>query len=473
MQLNYSGSGTIFFKDQEYRCDLYKNTEEGGTMVKISIPKRFAGYLELPLKFDKIAGKLSNGFQFILLKCDRCKMVNLISEERSEYSYTAEYMLNGIGKEYLDVNFSKVSYGITNIIPWGGISEYCITDECKMGYSEEKEIELYKDESMQVKYKVSGSFLPCIENDLLKEEIILRQYGSICIQFSEERPLEEYTEELMKIKRLIELSSLKRIYIEEIWGWNSQICDIYDSDSKFERPIKIDAIYINKREAEKDKIDKSDIWRFITLTELRENNSFNYYFEKYKKLEPIIELYMELFRKGEISGRRMFLNLVQALETYHSRFTTNDLEGFKWRVDNEILKDRPEEGKERERKLLMANSRKFVTLESRLADLLIAEFQIYFDTGNIKREEFPSVIARTRNYYIHYDEKIKEKGLVLNDEEITIYNKTLVFILEYYLLLELGFQDVKKLNEKLIGRWGHVSDKLRIQHAVENLERAE
>ena len=140
MQLNYSGSGTIFFKDQEYRCDLYKNTEEGGTMVKISIPKRFAGYLELPLKFDKIAGKLSNGFQFILLKCDRCKMVNLISEERSEYSYTAEYMLNGIGKEYLDVNFSKVSYGITNIIPWGGISEYCITDECKMGYSEEKEI---------------------------------------------------------------------------------------------------------------------------------------------------------------------------------------------------------------------------------------------------------------------------------------------------------------------------------------------
>lgn len=159
MQLNYSGSGTIFFKDQEYRCDLYKNTEEGGTMVKISIPKRFAGYLELPLKFDKIAGKLSNGFQFILLKCDRCKMVNLISEERSEYSYTAEYMLNGIGKEYLDVNFSKVSYGITNIIPWGGISEYCITDECKMGYSEEKEIELYKDESMQVKERIESEIM--------------------------------------------------------------------------------------------------------------------------------------------------------------------------------------------------------------------------------------------------------------------------------------------------------------------------
>ena len=299
MQLNYSGSGTIFFKDQEYRCDLYKNTEEGGTMVKISIPKRFAGYLELPLKFDKIAGKLSNGFQFILLKCDRCKMVNLISEERSEYSYTAEYMLNGIGKEYLDVNFSKVSYGITNIIPWGGISEYCITDECKMGYSEEKEIELYKDESMQVKYKVSGSFLPCIENDLLKEEIILRQYGSICIQFSEERPLEEYTEELMKIKRLIELSSLKRIYIEEIWGWNSQICDIYDSDSKFERPIKIDAIYINKREAEKDKIDKSDIWRFITLTELRENNSFNYLWKSIKNWNQLLNYIWNYFVKGK------------------------------------------------------------------------------------------------------------------------------------------------------------------------------
>jgi len=127
----------------------------------------------------------------------------------------------------------------------------------------------------------------------------------------------------------------------------------------------------------------------------------------------VIELYLEIIYSKTISNRRVFLNIVQALETYHFRFKTNNLSDFKERVKTKILNNRPKERIEKDESFLMANSYKFITLESRLADLLLAEFQIYFDTGDIKYYDFPNVIANTRNYYIHYDESIKERGRVL------------------------------------------------------------
>ena len=83
--------------------------------------------------------------------------------------------------------------------------------------------------------------------------------------------------------------------------------------------------------------------------------------------------------------------------------------------------------------LLMANSNKFITLESRLADLLYAEGDIYFDTGDVKHAMFPSVIAHTRNYYIHYDENIKNNYQIFSADELVIYKKVLFQILEYYI----------------------------------------
>lgn len=161
----------------------------------------------------------------------------------------------------------------------------------------------------------------------------------------------------------------------------------------------------------------------------------------------------------------MFLNLVQALETYHSRIVTNNLTKFRNRIDTVILKNRPEEWKEEDRKFLLANSRKFITLESHLADLLLSEFQYRFDTGNIEYYDFPNVIALTRNYYIHYDESIKNKGRVLSEEELSIYNRCLFGVLEYYLMKEIGFSDTNVIRKKLKERWGEISDTLSIIEA--------
>ncbi|MGN1275428.1 MAG: HEPN domain-containing protein [Floccifex sp.] len=170
---------------------------------------------------------------------------------------------------------------------------------------------------------------------------------------------------------------------------------------------------------------------------------------------------MEPFYVNYNSETRVFLNVVQALETYHSRFITNRIDDFKLRVD-EITKKLPSPRADELKNYLMAKSKGFITLESRLADLLFASGNIYFDTGEIKHEDFPSIIAHTRNYYIHYDESIKDKYILLPEDKLHIYNRSLLQILEYYILLELGFSDNIEIKKKLVERWGKASQSLDI-----------
>ena len=99
---------------------------------------------------------------------------------------------------------------------------------------------------------------------------------------------------------------------------------------------------------------------------------------------------------------------------------------------------------------------------------MLAEYQVFFITGDISMWEFPFIVANTRNYYIHYDESIKERGKVLSEEEFTICNNCLLIILDYYIYSELGFSDHQKLKEKLVQRWGDVRTTLSIKKAFED-----
>ena len=60
------------------------------------------------------------------------------------------------------------------------------------------------------------------------------------------------------------------------------------------------------------------------------------------------------------------------------------------------------------------------------------------------------------------DESIKEQHRVLSEDELQTYNRSLLQILEYYILLELGFSERVELQKKLTDRWGNVSQNLEI-----------
>lgn len=460
MELSYCGSGKVFYDANSYQCDLYTNDEQGGILVTVIVNNPFASFLELPIEIDFLSGELSTGYKFSLINCLREKTTGKVSEGVTEFNYYAQYMLDGVGGENCqNTKFYKAVFELSDIVCWGNISGYSIDEEYKLSSNKNREIVLFSNDTYTIRYFVDCSFMPVVLDEILKENITLKQKGNIEITFKVGQTIEKYDDILKKVVRLIELSTLKEVFLTKIIAWSN---DVYSEDNGIKREQVINIIN-NRFSLKKDTENVlSKKWKWITLPELVENNSFEYYFNIYEKIEPIIELYIEIIESYKISTVGMFLNITQALETYHARFKANKIEDFKKRIKDVILKERPVSSIAEDEKYLLANSKKFVTLESRIADLLIADWNIRFDTGEIKYCDFPKVIAQTRNYYTHYDESIKDEHNILTKQEISIYNRALMYILDYYILKELGFSDIEKIKDKLKTRWGQISTTLSV-----------
>lgn len=98
MELQYHGSGKTFYKETEYKCNLYLNKNEGGILLKIIVNHGHVvgDFLELPFEIDKLPGELNSGFKFVLLRLKRTGMQDFLASGVSEYNFQAEYILYGI-----------------------------------------------------------------------------------------------------------------------------------------------------------------------------------------------------------------------------------------------------------------------------------------------------------------------------------------------------------------------------------------
>ena len=469
MELPYRGSGKVYYADKEYQCDLYYNERQGGIILKINVKNknRIGSFLEVSLEMPYLCGQLDSGFKFTLLDLRRLRTKDMISYSTTVFTFDASYILCGIGeKGQTEQTFYKAHYTLSDIIEWGEESAYYIGENYEVrSKKEDVKKQIYSSQKFTINYLVYGSFLPCVDRELLTEKIELKQHGVIEISFKDEQTFIHFNEIFEKLTRLLEISTRRIINVEAVSVYSHEIIDNY-GDRNIERNIEVYGE--NIKENEMKTFSRSRSWKWINLGELIEQNSFENYFSKHDKLAPIIELFLEPFYVEKSSETRVFLNLVQALETYHSRFVTNDINEFKQRVDN-LLSSFGETRADEYKTYLLAHSNKFITLESRLADLLLAEWKIHFDTGDINYQDFPSIIAHSRNYYIHYDEGLKDKYRILSQEELQIYNTVLIEILEYYILLELGFVETNgKLKKKITERWGNVSRHLEIVAASKN-----
>lgn len=371
-------------------------------------------------------------------------------------------MIKGIiDKENNHLSFKKITFELSNIIEWGNISGYYVGKDYALKESNDTEKLLYQNKDFSIKYNIKSSMLPSSKYDLLRENITLEQRSNIEITFEEEKNIVEFDYIFKKIKRLIELSTLKIIFLTKMTGQSEKYKKLL-GDKEIELPISI----ISNDFTEIEFNNNSAINHgWIHLQELINNNSFENYFKSYDILEPIVELYIEIIESKNMSPVRKFLNITQALETYHARFKADTLTEFTQRVDEVILTKSSPNSREEDRQFLLETSKKSVSLQSRLADLLLADFEIHFSTGNIKRSSFPRIIAKTRNYYTHYNEELKNKEIILTKEELSIYNQVLLYILEYYLLRELGFSNIALIINKLNNRWGDISTSFDLQNA--------
>jgi hypothetical protein len=134
------------------------------------------------------------------------------------------------------------------------------------------------------------------------------------------------------------------------------------------------------------------------------------------RIKPVFRLFMLSFYHVEVFYVNQFLNLCQALETFHLTMRERDEMGKKVRKQDFKLRDRLEE--------------------------IVDELPQSLRSRILKNEkEMIQKIVFSRNYYTHLDPKKKDKAI--SEVECYGYSKKLQFMLVILLIKELGIEDVR------------------------------
>ncbi|MDX1699091.1 MAG: hypothetical protein R3250_00670 [Melioribacteraceae bacterium] len=467
MNVNLSATGTwrIEKTNQQYYGDLYLNKDEGGIILYIRIPKSgsIRSNLELPLTISFITGFTANGAEITLVDCER-KSTEIRIGSEVVFGYQAKFMLIGAKFEKEeDISFTKMTISIPGIIQWGDtsnyVSPYLGDRENLIGLKIIEPIEIYSCDDYTLSYDLTFSS----PFELMTEEMNLKQTPYLIIEAQSDQTLEWFMKIANQMKGLIEIAMGNPLGFDSMVVESPEIYYDVEYDKKIIRPLEV--VHAFKQNINKGNNDKRMLKHDIlfNLSELSQAD-FPKWQEISSIMEPIIELYIDSLYNRELSVSRHFLNMVQALETYHSRRITYSLSDFKKRVE-QLLVIRPEAFREQDQKFLLEGCRDFVTLRCRLADLILADFRFIFHSGDFKLTEFPQIVSKTRNYYTHYNQNLENK--VLKGEELINAFHILRNILEFYLLKEFGFKE-EFIHDRIRERIRPVMTNIKIKKADKN-----
>lgn len=168
---------------------------------------------------------------------------------------------------------------------------------------------------------------------------------------------------------------------------------------------------------------------------------------KAERLAPAYSLYTAIVENPRMYLEQRFLSLAQAVESFHRRSRKNCVlpkSEHKQKI-NRIINAVPEDDKYwLQTKLAYSNE---PTLFNRLEELC-DEFSAVLDGLIPDTALFRRKVRDTRNYYTHYDEKLKKKAAM--GQELFNLTQKLKMLLELCFLKEVGFDEItmKRLIER-------------------------
>ena len=167
-------------------------------------------------------------------------------------------------------------------------------------------------------------------------------------------------------------------------------------------------------------------------------------------LSPVFNLYLSLFKYADMPVEMIFLNIVQALETFHARFICDDKKKFEKSIETRFGKDAR---LEKIKKLLWSSAQAeshvdYIILYSRINDLLIGnEFDGLFRYFYQVDKEFVQKVVDTRHYYTHYGKSKENKVFKGDDLEKAI--NVLRVLLEFHICKLLNIDKTDQVKEFL------------------------
>lgn len=455
-EIKISGIWTI--GEVEYKGELY--IIKGKKIIRLVLQTKeinaFFKDEEFPSKIDLITGiTFLNKIDISLLNCRTLRKNTNLNTGITTYLIDCRYCIYGLKfKNYDNVFFNKLQIRLTNTLEWSTLSGFSSKRNKKIieniSYSFKKKINYDINENIRLE------IVPCFGGGtfyLNSERIVLKQHINIYFICKRQEKFSVIMKELEKLIALIEFSTKQKVNIIEIKGYKNSKFYKYP-DIKRRRYIDY-RIYFSKEVEENydnDEIDKRDLILNCNLKQICDVNGLKNWYNKYDKLRPIVNLYRKNIENyenyDEIPIAEIFINLIKALEIYHTIFVVDKLDEYNNLITTKLQSALPEN-----KKLInefiyddVQKNEDYILLKNRLLHLFMESLPISYFESFTNILNFINSITDTRHYYTHYSQSKKYKAL--KGFELSISNIILQDLLESYILKEIGFQDENIQNHR-------------------------
>lgn len=405
--------GEFYIDDEVFQGEILYNKESG--IILLSIRKETREVLGNSYgTISLIKGKLHSGSQ-ISLYHNRCikNQTQLLAYQ--DLVFRSDYIVLGPTQ----ASYNRLICVVENGLQWSGLSQLDMPDFMTVKEKPVTDLTYHW-------FNANVTFSTTLENELFafprKEVSKIVERLIIEIDCDEKQSPAFFIQVRDKIMSLISFATKDNINIEEQFLVDFDDFEMLGNEKRFIRKSFLSS------EPYCPTLNTSPINYNFTLQQLPDTKDLQ---DILVKLEPVFNLYLSLFKYQRMPAEMIFLNIVQALETFHSRFFYDDkkenyIESVKQRFENCSSFDRLKE-------LLLSDTQmdencRYIILASRLNDLLIGEFnglflEFYWDNN------YAQTIADTRHYYTHYGKSKETKALRGDDLIDSIY--ILRLLLEY------------------------------------------
>lgn len=429
--------GIFNINGEEMSGQLIYNKERGVTLL--SIVKQLT---DIPVGKDYrnlniITGILNSGTT-VTLYHNRCIKNHSKAFQTQHLIFIVDYSIwsnnNAINRKY-----NKFKCVLENALIWSRLSSINMYDLSTIKFGSSNNEKIYHW------FGATITFSTILKTELFsfprKEESSVVERLVFYIEANEKEETSYFIDVRNKIISLISFAIKNNVNIEE------QYLIDYDDNYQINEHKEYYKYYLYTSERHLSFNSNVQIRYNFTLDQISPEEEIQ---EKLTLLSPIFNLYLSLFKYTDMPSEMIFLNIVQALETFHSRFFYNNNKDSY--VKSVISRFGGHQNYLEIEKLLLCDTQKdkncnYIILVSRLNDLLIGNCNGLFQKYYKSNTNFAQTIADTRHYYTHYGVS-KEKKALKGDDLIDAI-AVLSLLLEYHICLLLGIDNQEKVKVQL------------------------
>lgn len=396
------------------------------------------------------------GTKILLLDCVAGKQSSVLGQYTQQLISVRYAFVGMTANKASDIRFKAARVNFGDIGVWANLSqfEYTHSEDGSFGYLCRAKPEL----SLQINDSLTIALSPVFSSSggtPFSKELTLRQDINVSFEYRSAVSWTTVEQDIDCFLALLCFSLNSSVPIEKISCLPTSSESTSGDESASVHHQMID-VYLGTRAARGE--DRTRPWQFAaTLSELSGVGAISSWYNQYDLLEPIINLYLIGIRGSAPSAETLFLNLVQGLETFHSRFIEDRYANYEKHVrkmigdaldwESFLLKD-------------IARKRGGVSLHDRIAYLIFDNGTLPFFSALYDIDPYTDKVVATRNYLTHYSRHRKNNSF--SPEELPYVNSELMALIEYHVLLVIGLS--RDAARNVIGKRENLMRIATIQH---------